>query len=268
MTESPPFEHITVAHDGPVTVITLNRPEVLNALHPPMHAELQQAFDRFAADPAQKVAILTGSGRAFCAGSDLKYAAAAIADGREDDLTYPRCGYAGLAERYDLTKPLIAAVNGVAFGGGFEIALACDIIVASEDLRFALPEPLVGAVALGGGVHRLVRQIGLKQAMGILLSARTIDSAEARELGLVNSVVPDANLGEEARRWADLILRASPAAVRATKDMALRGLDEPDLRTAIAAQTGYPAFIEMLRSPDAREGVEAFAQKRAPLWRS
>ena len=266
MTDVSLFAFITVTRDGPVTTITLNRPQVLNALHPPMHAELQRAFDSFAADPAQKVAILTGAGRAFCAGTDLKYAAAAISEDRQNELGYPPSGYAGLTERHDLTKPLIAAVNGLALGGGFEIALACDIIIASEGACFALPEPLVGAVALGGGVHRLVRQTGLKQAMGILLSGRTVDAAEAQLLGLVNAIVPSPDMLEEARRWAAQILRASPAAIRATKQMALRGMAERDLATAIAAQSAYPAFQELLRSPDAREGVEAFAKKREPRW--
>ena len=154
------MEFITVATTDRVTTITLNRPEVMNALNPAMHVELQETFDTFAADPDQFICVVTGAGdRAFCAGSDLK---AAVTNGHRG---YPKNGYAGLIERFDCPKPIIAAVNGVALGGGFEVALACDIIIASESASFGLPEPLVGAVALGGGVHRLARQIGLKQSI-------------------------------------------------------------------------------------------------------
>jgi enoyl-CoA hydratase/carnithine racemase len=141
------MEFITVEIEGGVTTITLNRPEVMNAINAAMHHELQTAFDAFAADPAQFLCVVTGAGNlAFCAGSDLK---AASRDGHRD---YPMSGYAGLIERFDCPKPFIAAVNGVAMGGGFELALACDLIIAAESASFALPEPLVGAVALGGGV--------------------------------------------------------------------------------------------------------------------
>ena len=141
-----------VERDGPITTVTLNRPEVMNALHSPAHFELGEVFDAFAADPEQWVAIVTGAGeRAFSAGNDLKHQAGGGKMGS------PPSGFAGLTTRFDLTKPLIAAVNGVAMGGGFEIALACDIIIASENAVFALPEPRVGLAALAGGLHRLPR---------------------------------------------------------------------------------------------------------------
>jgi len=133
------YEFITVARDGPVTTVTLNRPEVMNALHSPAHFELHEAFDAFAADAEQWVAIITGAGeRAFSAGNDLKHQAGG------GEMSRAPTGFAGLTSRFDLTKPLIAAVNGVAMGGGFEIALACDLIIASEKAVFALPEPKVG----------------------------------------------------------------------------------------------------------------------------
>src|SRR5215467_2146731 len=163
------YEFLKVESHEHVLTITLNRPEVLNALHRPMHAELQRAFDAFAADSGQRVCVVTGAGeRAFCAGSDLKAAAKA------QDITggYPKNGYAGLIERFDLDKPLIAAVNGVALGGGFELALACDLIIAADHARFGLPEPRVGLAALAGGVHRLPRQMPEKIALGYMLTGR------------------------------------------------------------------------------------------------
>jgi enoyl-CoA hydratase/carnithine racemase len=249
-----------VERDGPVTVVTIDRPEVMNALHPPANAELSAVFDDFAADPEQWIAILTGSGdRAFSAGNDLKFQAQG--DGR---LPLAEKGFAGITSRFDLSKPLIAAVNGVAMGGGFEIALACDIIVASETAVFALPEPRVGLAALAGGIHRLPRQIGLKHAMGMLLTGRRVDAREGRELGFVNEVVPPGELMAAARRWADAILECAPLSVRASKEAALGGLDRP-LEEAMAAR--YEGLREMLRSEDFIEGPRAFAQKRRPEWK-
>ena len=162
------MQFIKIDRRDHVTTITLDRPEVMNAINQAMHQELQDAFDGYAADSEQHVCVVTGAGsRAFCAGSDLKEHAA-----MGSKRAYPKSGYAGLIERWDLDKPVIAAVNGLALGGGFEVALACDVIIASDTASFGLPEPLVGAVALGSGLHRLVRQIGLKPAMGLILSSR------------------------------------------------------------------------------------------------
>ena len=174
-----------VTRKGPITIVTLSRPEVYNALHTDAHFELNKVFDDFSADPEQWVAIVTGAGdKAFCAGNDLKWQAAGGKRGWDTG------GFAGLTSRFDCDKPIIAAVNGVAMGGGFEIALACDLIIASENATFALPEPRVGLAALAGGVHRLPRQIGLKRAMGMILTARHVGAAEGKELGFVNEVVP------------------------------------------------------------------------------
>lgn len=258
---------IVVTKSGPVTTIRLNRPRVMNAIDTPMHHALQAALDDFAADRTQRVCVLTGAGeRAFCAGSDLKYATEMMQAGRGDEMTYPANGYAGLIERFDLDKPLIAAVNGVALGGGFEIALACDMIIASDTARFGLPEPLVGAMALGGGVHRLARQIGLKQAMGMILTGRMIDAKEAFSLGLVNEVVAPGDLDSAVARWVDAVLKCSPAALAASKQCVMRGLDEPSLASAMAHQDDYPAFVAWRESPDSKEGPRAFAEKRAPTW--
>jgi crotonobetainyl-CoA hydratase len=256
------FEFIRVEREGPVTVVTLNRPERLNALHSPAHFELAEAFDIFAADPDQWVAIVTGAGdRAFCAGNDLKHQAAGGA------MASPPSGFGGLATRYDLTKPVIAAVNGVAMGGGFEVALACDLIIASEQAVFSFPEPKVGLAALAGGLHRLPREIGIKRAMGMLLTARRVSAEEGRELGFVNEVTAPGELMGAARRWAAAICECSPMSIRASKEAVLRGLDELSLQAAIEAQDAYPAVRALRSSADFVEGPLAFSEKRAPNWR-
>ncbi|MDQ0462504.1 crotonobetainyl-CoA hydratase [Caulobacter ginsengisoli] len=256
------YEFIKVDREGPVTVITLNRPDVMNALHSPAHFELHEAFDAFAADPEQWVGIVTGAGeRAFSAGNDLKHQAGGGKMGS------PPSGFAGLTSRFDLAKPLIAAVNGVAMGGGFEIALACDIILAADTAVFALPEPKVGLAALAGGLHRLPRQIGLKRAMGMILTARRVSAAEGESLGFVNAVVPAADLMAETRRWAKLICECSPMSIRASKEAVMKGLDEPTLEAAISGQGKFPAVAALFRSEDLIEGPRAFAEKRAPQWK-
>jgi crotonobetainyl-CoA hydratase len=256
------YQHIRVEQAGAVTTVTLNRPEAMNAVHTAMHHELEAAFDGFATDAGQHVCVVTGAGeRAFCAGSDLK------ASARGEAGAYPAHGYAGLTERFDLAKPVIAAVNGVCLGGGFEIALACDLIVAADTASFGLPEPRVGAIAVGGGVHRLARQIGLKRAMGHLLACDRISAQEGLALGFVNEVVPAAELSAAVGRWCEKILLSAPLAIRATKAAAMRGLDEPSLEAAIRRQVGYPEFKAWLKSEDLREGARAFAERRAPEWK-
>lgn len=257
------FEFLQVATRGHVTTITMNRPAVMNAINPAMHAEMQAALDAFAADSDQYIGVITGAGeRAFCAGSDLK----AAAQGGISSGQYPKNGYAGLIERFDLAKPLIAAVNGVALGGGFEVALACDIIIAAETATFGLPEPRVGAVALGGGLHRLARQIGLKQAMGMVLSAESVSAQEGERLGFVNEVVPRSELAVAVDRWCEKILKCAPLAIRASKETILLGLDEPSLAAALQNQKTYPAFAVWRNAEDTLEGPRAFAEKRAPRW--
>ncbi|HEY2179248.1 MAG TPA: enoyl-CoA hydratase-related protein [Caulobacteraceae bacterium] len=255
------YEFILVERDGPVTTITLNRPEVMNAVHSPMHFEMHDAINVFAADPGQWVAIITGAGdRAFSAGNDLKWQAGG------GEMRAPPTGFAGLALRFDLTKPLIAAVNGVAMGGGFEIALACDLIVASENAVFALPEPRVGLAALAGGLHRLPRAIGVKRAMGMILTARRVSAEEGLSLGFVNEVVAPAGLMNAARRLAGQIIELSPMSIRASKQAVMQGLDEPSLEAAIRAQGKYPAVAALFVSQDRVEGPRAFAEKRPPQW--
>ena len=254
-------DYCTMERDGHLTIITINRPEVMNALHPAANRALSEAFDEFESDPDQWVAIITGAGeRAFSAGNDLKHQASG-----GDMSGQPDSGFAGLTSRYDLAKPVIAAVNGVAMGGGFEICLACDIIVAAENALFALPEPRVGLAALAGGVHRLPRQIGLKNAMGMLLTGRRVPAAEGKELGFVNEVVPEGQALEAAKAWAAQILECAPLSVRASKQASTQGLDYAGVREAHDAK--YDALREMVKSEDFIEGPKAFAEKRPPNWK-
>ncbi len=250
----------TVTRRGPITIVTLSRPEVYNALHTDAHVELHEVFNGFAADPEQWVAIVTGAGdKAFCAGNDLKWQAAGGKRG------WAASGFAGLTSRFDCDKPVIAAVNGVAMGGGFEVALACDLIVASENATFALPEPKVGLAALAGGLHRLPRQIGMKRAMGMILTARHVTAREGLELGFVNEVVPQGEAVAAAERWAATICANSPMSIRASKQTIGRGL-AVSLQQAIAEQRDYPAVQAMVGSQDYIEGPKAFAEKRKPNW--
>ena len=254
-------EFCTVQDEGRLRIVTLNRPEVLNALHADANDELAAVWDEFAARDDLWVGIITGAGgRAFSAGNDLKVQAT----GKRRP-NGPR-GFAGLSHRFDLDKPLIAAVNGWAMGGGFETALACDFIIASENALFALPEPRVGLIAGAGGVHRLPRIIGMKNAMSMILTGRRVSAREGLELGFVTEVVPEGQALEAAKRWAGLILECSPKAVRASKQAAYRGMDELKLETAM--RTVYPAQQENIESQDYIEGPKAFAEKRKPNWQN
>lgn len=255
-------EFVKTKRDGRLLLVTINRPEVMNSVHPPANFEMEAVFDEFAADPDLWVAIVTGAGeRAFSAGNDLKYQASG------GKMSTPPTGFGGLTSRFDLTKPVIAAVNGVAMGGGFEIALACDLIVAAENATFALPEPRVGLAALAGGLHRLPRMIGQKQAMGMILTGRHVLAREGLALGFVNEVAPVGQSVDAAKKWAAQILELSPMSIRASKEAVYKGLEEPTLAAAIAGQNRYPAIAAMFRSEDMKEGPMAFAQKRKPNWK-
>jgi enoyl-CoA hydratase/carnithine racemase len=255
------YEFVNVERKGRLTVVTLNRPEVMNALHTLAHFELHRVFDAFASDPEQWIAIITGAGgKAFCAGNDLKWQASGGKRG------WDASGFAGLTLRTDCDKPILAAVEGVAMGGGFEVALACDLIIASENATFALPEPRVGLAALAGGLHRLPRQIGLKRAMGMILTARRVSAREGLELGFVNEVVGTGQALLAAERTAEAILQNSPMSIRASKQAVYKGL-ELSLQQALAEQSGWPAVQALASSEDALEGPKAFAAKRAPHWK-
>src|SRR5436853_6772011 len=187
------YRFCTVEDEGRLRIVTINRPEVLNALHSEAHWEFDAVWNEFAANPELWVGIVTGTGeRAFSAGNDLKVQAAGRRGPR------PATGVAGLSHRFDLDKPLVAAVNGIAMGGGFEAALACDIIIAAENAVFALPEPRVGLIA-GSGVHRLPRLIGENAARGRILTGRRVSAAEALRVGFVDGVVPGVTAARRVR---------------------------------------------------------------------
>ena len=257
------YDHVIYEKREHLAYVTLNRPERMNALDNHSHRELIEIFDDFAADSDAWVAIITGSGsRAFCAGNDLKATAEASANGERRVDSNSR--FAAITRGYRCPKPLIAAVNGVAAGGGFEIALACDVVIAADNARFGLPEPRVGLIAGAGGIHRLTRQIPLKHAMGMLLTGRLVSAAEGLRLGFVNEVVPAPTLMATARRWAEQMLACSPLLLQLTKEAVQdgHGLEVDD---AIARDWGQ-RIPRMLASEDYIEGPRAFSEKRPPVW--
>jgi enoyl-CoA hydratase/carnithine racemase len=252
-------EFCSVSQQDGVTIITIDRPKVMNSLHPPANFELEAAMNAFEADPNSRVAIFTGAGeKAFSAGNDLKYTAAG------HKIEVPKTGFGGLTKNFERKKPVIAAVNGVALGGGFEIALACDLIIASENALFGLPEPKVGLAALAGGLNRLPRQIGQKQALGMILTGRHVSAAEGKELGFVNEVVPVGGALATALEWANVIAANSPQSIRTSLDVVKRSLDIANLEDGINAH--YDSVDDLRKGADAVEGPLAFAEKRQPKW--
>ncbi len=254
------FQYCRYETVGAVLTITLNRPQVLNALTPEAHFELDAVFNRFRDDDSLQVAILTGAGeKAFCVGTDLKALAAT------NNHQKPPTGFAGITSRFDLFKPVIAAVNGMCFGGGAEIVASCDLAIAADHAQFALLEPRVGLAALGGGaLQRLARQMPMKDAMKLILTGERIGAQEAQSIRLINEVVPRRELMAAARALAQTILLNAPLAVQASKQVMLQSFNEPDLQRAMMAH--YDAAERMLASHDAVEGPLAFAQKRPPVW--
>jgi crotonobetainyl-CoA hydratase len=249
--------------EGQTLVVTLDRPKA-NAIDVTASRALYAAFDRLRSDPGLRVAILTGAGqRFFSAGWDLKAAAA----GEGVDADHGPGGFAGLTEFFDIGKPVIAAVNGLAFGGGFELVLAADLVVAAEHAEFALTEVTLGLVPDAGGLIRLPARLPRPIAAELLLTGRRFGAAEAARWGLVNRVVPAAELMTAARGLADVICAAAPLAVAAALEI-LRETEGAGAGAGFAIQRGdgMPAYRAMRGSQDAGEGARAFAERRAPQW--
>jgi dehydration protein DpgD len=250
-----------------VAYVTLDRPAVLNAMDLRMHEELASAWDDFEADEDMRVAVLTGAGdRSFSVGQDLCERTRLNQRGAPPP-TFGSRGQPGgprLTERFHLSKPVVARVNGYALGGGFELALACDIIVVSGQAVFALPEVQLGLVPGAGGAFRLPRQLPLKIAMGYLLTGRRITADMALQLGLVNEVAPPERLDQCVAEWTNDLIRGAPLALRAIKEAVLRSLDMP-LEQAFTSQFVWEQ--RRMYSHDAIEGPQAFVEKRSPVWR-
>jgi crotonobetainyl-CoA hydratase/dehydration protein DpgD len=259
--------HVRYEKSGHVASVTLDRPAVLNAMDLRMHAELAEIWDDFEADDDMWVAVLTGAGdRAFSVGQDLKELAGRERDGVAAPSSFGSKGKPGwprLTERFDMAKPVVAKVRGYALGGGFELALACDIVVAAEDATFALPEAKLGLIPGAGGVFRLSRQLPWKTAMGHLLTGRPMTARRAFDLGLLNDVVPAGELDACVDGWVADLVRCAPLSVRAIKEAATKAVTLP-LPDAFAAH--YPWEQRRMHSRDAVEGPAAFAEKRPPTW--
>lgn len=254
------YEFIKTERQGHILIVTMNRPDVYNAVHVDMHNEMADCWDSFAADQDLWVAVLTGAGnKAFSAGNDLK---ATAQGGSKAKMT--ESGFAGLSSRFDLEKPIIAAVNGFAMGGGFETALSCDIILASENAKFALPEVKVGFFAAASGVQRLSRYVGRLAAQEMMFTGRTITAAEALEMGCVNEVHPHDMLMAKALEKAEQLCTVSPSAVKATK----RVLNDLNRRDGMVESIAYSREViaDLSKTEDFKEGVNAFVEKRAPQW--
>jgi enoyl-CoA hydratase/carnithine racemase len=254
------FEHIKVSLTDRILTITIARPQVRNALHGPACVEIGSALDRLETTDDAAVAIITGEGdKAFSAGFDLRWA-------EENPGVYkdPLLG-SEIVRRDKIGKPTIAAVNGYAFGLGFELALACDLIIAAPTAKFSLPEPRVGLAAMGGGVVRLTQQIGLKRALGIILPAMPISAEAGLQAGFVNEI-SQGPVMECARRWALAIAECGPLSLVASKEMAYRCNDQASTHAALDPNN-YPAVMRLLGSEDTHEGRRAFLEGRKPQWR-
>ena len=245
---------------GKVLEITLDRPKA-NAIDSKASRALGEAFATLRDDPSLVVGIVTGGGeKFFSAGWDLK----AAAEG--DSTEYGVGGFAGITEMFDLDKPVIAAVNGITVGGGFEIVLACDLIIAVEHAEFFLPEIKVGIIPDAGGVQRLPRRLPRAVAMDMLLTGSKLSAADALRWGLINRVVKPAELLPTARAMADELTGWAPLALRALKSV-VNGIEGLSIPEAFQRTRSIPVYQQMMTSEDAKEGPRAFAEKRAPAWK-
>ena len=244
---------------GHMAIITLNRPEARNAINGVMAAGIEHALDRFEDDPELWVAILTANGKAFCAGADLKE----ISAGNGGKLGTEKGGFAGIVKR-ERTKPLIAAITGSALAGGTEIALSCDMIICADTTNFGLPEVKRSLVAGAGGLFRLPRVIGMPTALEAILTGDPLPAQRAYELGMVNKVVPEADVMAEASKLAERIMANAPIAVQASRQVAHAALTSSDDDLWIASGK---AFGKVMKTEDFKEGPRAFIEKRAPVWK-
>lgn len=250
--------------DDHIARVTIDRPERRNAVDAATADRLEEIWQSIEANADVRVVILTGSGdKAFCAGADLK-AGGEEKSGLEYWAHARRDGFGGLSLRKSLHVPVIARVNGVAVGGGFEMVLGCDIVIAADHATFGLPEARVGRMPLDGGMILLPRLIPEKLAMGMLLTGKRISASEAEQYGLVNEVVPAAKLDETVDAWAAQIVECAPLSVKAIKECVKETLDLP-VSEALARK--LPALVAALESEDSEEGLRAFQEKRTPQWR-
>ncbi|MCX6066057.1 MAG: enoyl-CoA hydratase-related protein [Chloroflexi bacterium] len=252
------YTSILVETRDRVGLITLNRPQAMNALNPQLLSELLQALTAFEADPAVGAVVLTGSERAFAAGADIKFmAGASSAEMRAN----------GFVEMFEglrkIKKPIIAAVSGFALGGGCELAMACDLLVASETAKFGQPEVTIGVIPGGGGTQRLIRAVGKTVAMEMVLNNRVLNAAEALQFGLVNRVVPLERFLDEALALAAEIASRAPLAVAAAKE-ALNNAFELPLSAGLSEERNL--FYALFDTSDQKEGMQAFIEKRKPQW--
>ncbi len=243
-----------------IALVTLNRPEARNAISPEVSQAMAAVLDEIESDAELRAVVVTGRGEVFSAGADLKVVAA----GKANDIARGKGGFAGIVTR-DFPKPIIAAVNGPALAGGFEIVLSCDLVVAAETARFGIPEVKRGLMAAAGGLIRLPKRVPLAIALELAMTGDPIDADRALQLGLVNRVVPGARLLDEAIGIANRIGENSPIAVRNSRRLVREAAE-------LSEAEGWARTLELMmpvfESGDAIEGATAFAEKRPPVWRS
>lgn len=260
------MERVTYQKCGPVAYVTINRAKSLNALDLQTHEELCSIWDDFEKDTSLRVAVLTGSGeKSFSVGQDLKELKVRMARGEKASSFGSKGlpGYPRLTERTELSKPVIAKVNGFAYGGGFELALACDIIVAVESAVFALPEAKLGLIAGAGGVFRFFKQLPHKVAMGYLITGREMSARQAYDYGLINDVVRADNIDKCIEGWINDILRCSSLSISSIKEVAEKSAS---LTNQQAFETDFYWERKRIEGEDCVEGPLAFLEKRPPKW--
>jgi enoyl-CoA hydratase len=245
---------------GTIALVTLNRPEARNAISPEVSQTMASILDEVEADAGLRTVVITGNGEVFCAGADLKV----VASGKANDIASGKGGFAGIVTR-NFPKPIIAAVQGPALAGGFEIVLACDLVVAADAAKFGIPEAKRGLMAAAGGLIRLPKRVPLAIALELAMTGDPIDADRALNLGLVNRVVPANQVVAEAIAIAERIGENSPIAVRMSRQLVIEAAE-------MSEQDGWKRTLELMmpvfESGDAIEGATAFAEKRAPVWKS